>query len=219
MKKIYLLFLFLISICTFNFVSANVTTSDLSLIGKVIYVDPGHGGLDPGSIYKNIFEKDINLSICKKLQTVLEKEGAIVYLTRYDDYDLSANNVSGRKKSDLNNRAKIINESKADLYISIHLNSVESSTWSGAQTFYDDVNPNNYELANIIQEQLKKDLNTNREVKEISTMLMNRKIIIPGVLIEVGFLSNPNDRYLLQKSDYQYKVSETIKKAIIKYFN
>lgn len=219
MKKIYLLFLFLISICTFNFVSANVTTSDLSLIGKVIYIDPGHGGLDPGSIYKNIFEKDINLSICKKLQTVLEKEGAIVYLTRYDDYDLSANNVSGRKKSDLNNRAKIINESKADLYISIHLNSVESSTWSGAQTFYDDVNSNNYELASIIQEQLKNDLNTNREVKEISTMLMNRKIIIPGVLIEVGFLSNPNDRYLLQKSDYQYKVSETIKKAIIKYFN
>lgn len=219
MKKIYLLFLFLISICSFNFVSANSNLSSLSLLGKVIYLDPGHGGLDPGTVYKNIYEKDINLSICKKLQTILENEGAIVYLTRYDDYDLSSNSASSRKKSDLNNRAKIINESQSDLYISIHLNSVDSSTWSGAQTFYDDVNLDNYNIANIIQEQLKKDLNTSREVKEISTMLMNRKITIPGVLIEVGFLSNSNDRYLLQQSDYQYKVSESIKNAIIKYFN
>ena len=70
-----------------------------------------------------------------------------------------------------------------------------------------------------MQEQLKKDLKTTREVKEISTMLMNRKITIPGVLIEAGFLSNPNDRYLLQKSDYQLKIANSIKEGIIKYFN
>ena len=69
-----------------------------------------------------------------------------------------------------------------------------------------------------MQEQLKNDLKTNREVKEISTMLMNRKIIIPGILIEAGFLSNPNDRYLLQQANYQYKIVESIKKGIIKYF-
>jgi len=69
-----------------------------------------------------------------------------------------------------------------------------------------------------MQNQLKKDLKTNREVKEIKTMLMNRKIVIPGILIEAGFLSNPSDRYLLQKSDYQYKIVESIKKGIIKYF-
>ena len=167
---------------------------------------------------KDIYEKDINLEICKKLQTILESEGAIVYLTRYGDYDLSKSYTGSRKKSDLNNRAKIINESKADLYISIHLNSISSSTWSGAQVFYDDVNKNNYGLAILMQEQLKTDLKTNREVKEISTMLMNRKITIPGILIEAGFLSNPNDRYLLQKADYQYKIVESIKKGIIKYF-
>ena len=70
-----------------------------------------------------------------------------------------------------------------------------------------------------MQEQLKKDLKTTREVKEIKTMLMNRKITIPGVLIEAGFLSNPNDRYLLQKADYQYKIANSIKEGIIKYFN
>ena len=218
-NKIFLLFMFIISVFTVNFVSASVYNSDLKLLGKVIYVDPGHGGLDPGTIYKNIYEKDINLQICEKLQEVLEKEGAIVYLTRYGDYDLSKNYTGSRKKSDLNNRAKIINESKADIYISIHLNSISSSTWSGAQVFYDDVNEKNHDLAILMQEQLKKDLKTTRDVKEISTMLMNRKITIPGILIEAGFLSNPNDRYLLRKSEYQYKISESIKKGIIKYFN
>ena len=84
--------------------------------------------------------------------------------------------------------------------------------------FYDDVNEKNHDLAILMQKQLKEDLKTNRKVKEINNMLMNRKITVPGLLIEVGFLSNPNDRYKLQKSDYQYKIVESIKKGIIKYF-
>ena len=219
MKKIYSLFLLIVFICSFNFVEAGIKKSNLELLGKVIYIDPGHGGPDPGTIYKNIYEKDINLEICKKLQTILEEEGAIVYLTRYGDYDLSKSYTGSRKKSDLNNRAKIINDSRADLYISIHLNSISSSTWSGAQVFFDDVNEKNYDLALLMQEQLKTDLKTTRKVKEINTMLMNRKITIPGVLIEAGFLSNPNDRYLLRQADYQYKIVESIKRGIIKYFN
>ena len=219
MKKIYFFFIFILFICSISFVKAKMNQNDIVLLGKVIYLDAGHGGRDPETLYKNIYEKDINLSIVRKLQTVLESSGAIVYLTRYGDYDLSNTYTNSRKKSDLNNRAKIINESNADLYISIHLNSISSSTWSGAQVFYDDVNSENIKIANIMQEQLRTDLKTTREVKEISTMLMNRKILIPGVLIEVGFLSNPNDRYLLQKSDYQYKVVNSIKSAIIKYLN
>ena len=217
MKKFYLLFLFILSLCSFNYINANKSEYNLELLGKVIYLDPGHGGADPGTVYKNIYEKDINLEICLKLQKILESEGAIVYLTRYGDYDLSNNSYS-RKKSDLNNRAKIINESGADMYISIHLNSIKSSTWKGAQVFYDDINENNKKIANIFQEQLKIDLKTPRKVKEISTMLMNRKITIPGILIEVGFLSNSNDRYLLRQNDYQYKICNSIRKGVIKYF-
>ncbi len=216
MKKIYSLFLFIIFACTFSYVEAK--NSDLQLLGKVIYLDAGHGGLDPGTIYKNIYEKDINLSICEKLQKILEESGAIVYQTRYGDYDLS-NNTSSRKKSDLNNRVKIINESGADIYISIHLNSIDSSTWSGAQVFYDDVNDKNKVFADIMQKQLKQDLKTNRKVKELKNILLNRKVKIPGILIEVGFLSNPNDRYLLKQDDYQKKIAISIKNGIIKYFN
>ena len=218
MKKGYSIFLLILFICSFSFVKAKTEVYSLNLIGKVIYLDAGHGGLDPGTIYKNIYEKDINLEICKKLQDILEKEGAIVYMTRYGDYDLSKNNTSSRKKSDLNNRAKIINSSGADIYISIHLNSISSSTWRGAQVFYDDVNDKNYNIAILMQNQLKEDLKTTREVKEIKTMLMNRKITIPGVLIEAGFLSNPSDRYLLQNQEYQYKIANSIKKGIEKYF-
>ena len=216
MRKIFMLFLFIFMVYSTSYIYANQNKSELKLIGKVIYLDAGHGGFDPGTLYKNIYEKDINLSICEKLKIILENEGAIVYMTRYGDYDLNSNSTA-RKKSDLNNRARIINESNADIYISIHLNSINSSTWSGAQVFYDDVNKNNYNLATIMQEQLK-DLKTIREVKEIKNMLMNRKIIIPGVLIEAGFLSNPNDRYLLQQSNYQYKIAQSIKNGIIKYF-
>ena len=105
------------------------------------------------------------------------------------------------------------------MYISIHLNSISSSTWSGAQVFYDDVNTQNKDLAMLMQQILSEDLKTKREVKEINNMLLNKKITIPGVLIEVGFLSNPNDRYKLQQSDYQYKIAESIKRGIVKYFD
>lgn len=218
MKKTHAIFIFILLLCSFSFVSAKNNYSNLKLLGKVIYIDPGHGGPDPGTIYKDIYEKDINLSIALKLKSILEQDGAIVYLTRDGDYDLSTTNAISRKKSDLNNRAKIISNSKADIYISIHLNSIKSTTWRGAQVFYDDVNKHNKSLAILMQEQLKKDLKTNREVKEINNMLMNRKITIPGVLIEVGFLSNPGERYLLKQSDYQYKICNSIKNGIIKYF-
>ena len=212
---VFLFFLFLMIIAGIYKTKA----LNLPLLGRVIYLDPGHGGQDPGSIYQNIYEKDINLDICNILKEELEKAGAIVYMTRYGDYDLSYINTSSRKRSDLNNRAKIINESKADMYISIHLNSVNSSSWHGAQVFFDDVNIKNKKIAELFQNDFRKILNTKREVKEIKTMLLNRKIKIPGVLIEVGFLSNPNDRYLLQKKSYKNKVCSTIKNTVIKYFN
>lgn len=214
--KIYVFFVFFLTISTCSFISVNA--NEFPLINKVIYIDVGHGGADPGTVYKDIYEKDINLEICKKLQKKLESLGAIVYMTRYGDYDLSNNYAISRKRSDLNNRVKVINNSKADIYISIHLNSISSSSWSGAQVFYDDVNEENKVIAELMQKQLKKDLKTKRKVKELTNMLLNRKVNIPGILIEVGFLSNPNDRYLLQKKDYQKKVVDSITSGVLKYF-
>lgn len=215
-NKIYTLIIFIITIFTFSII--NIKAKELPLDNKIIYIDPGHGGIDPGSIYKNIYEKDINLEICLKLKNNLEKQGATVYLTRDGDYDLSTPNTSTRKKSDLNNRVRLINDSNANMYISIHLNATNSKTWKGAQVFYDDVNQENIKIAKIIQTEFKKNTNTNREISEITNMLLNRKVTIPGVLIEVGFLSNDNERYLLKQDSYQEKITNIIINGIINYY-
>lgn len=215
--KFFILFLSIISIFCINIGYAD--NNELSLLGKVIYIDPGHGGTDPGAIYKDIHESDINLSISKKLYDILIKQGAIVYMTRDGDYDLSVTNAINRKRSDLSRRANAINSSMCDLYISIHLNAEESSTWYGAQVFYDDINPENKKIAEIMQKEFTKTLNTKREYKEIDDMYLHKRVERPGILAEVGFLTNPNERYLLMQDSYQQKIALTIYNGIEKYFN
>lgn len=215
--KIYVVFLLVIFICGFSFVQATSTT--LPLLGKVIYIDPGHGGKDPGATYKDIYESNINLSISLKLGNILEKNGAIVLYTRTGDYDLAINNAINRKRSDLSRRANVINESNCDMFISIHLNSIASSTWKGAQVFYDDINSENKKIAEIFQSVLKENLKTTRKYKEMNDMYMYKRIKVPGVLVEVGFLSNPNERILLQDNTYQNKVSQSLYEGVIKYFH
>lgn len=215
--KIYVLLYFFIGILSLNIVYAK--GNNLELLGKVIYLDSGHGGVDSGAVYKNIYEKDINLSISLKLQKELEKKGAIVYQTRYGDYDLSVPNTINRKRSDLSRRSNIINESKADLFISIHLNAEESGLWRGPQVFYNKNNDNNEKIAKIIQKELNKDLKGDRKYKNDNNLYLQKRLKIPGVLIEVGFLSNNNDRYLLKQENYQKKVAISITKGIVYYFN
>ena len=197
---------------------AIVRATSLQLFGKVIYLDPGHGGPDPGAVWENIYESDINLQISLVIEKELEKNGAIVYLTRYGNYDLSANYAELRKRSDLSRRANIINRSGADIYLSIHLNSDVSTTWKGAQVFYNSINEKNEEIAKIMQEQLGKDLNSKREYKKLNDHYLYNRVNIPGILIEVGFISNANERYLLRQKDYQKKVAKSIKDGLISYF-
>lgn len=207
----------IISFLILNIIKAD--SSALPLFGKVIYIDPGHGGLDPGALYGGIKEKDINLEISKKLEDRLTKLGAIVYLTRNGDYDLSAIRTSNRKRSDLSRRVNMINNSKCDLFLSIHLNAEDTNTWRGAQVFYDDINISNKKLANILQKQFKYDLKTSRKVKKVDNLYLQRRVKVPGVLIEVGFLSNANERYLLKNNSYQIKTVNSITKGLLTYFN
>lgn len=215
--KITLLILFLIILFSVNQVNAYV--NDFPLLGKTIYLDAGHGGKDPGAIYDNVYEKDINLDIVKKLQFELEKMGAVVLLTRDDDYDLASIDAKKRKQSDLLKRANLINESKCDMYISIHLNAYSSTKWSGLQIFYDDINPNNKILAEIMNETLKSNLKTVREIKRENGYFMYHKINVPGILIESGFITNSNDRYKLKNSNYQAILARNIVLGVVNYFS
>ena len=189
----------------------------MPLTGKKIIIDPGHGAEDPGTSYGTLYEKDINLSISLYLEKILGSLGAEVLLTRNGDYDLSSPNALYRKKSDFDNRIKMINESNSDIYISIHLNYLSDSAYSGPQVFYNKENEN---LAKIIQNNLNNYTKGTRKTKKIpQDTYMYNKLQISGVLIECGFLSNSRERNLLKTNDYQNELAKYIAKGILEYFS
>lgn len=212
-KYFYIIFYFFIGVLILYTFKVEAI---MPLTGKTIVIDPGHGLEDPGTSYGNIYEKDINLNISLFLEEYLGSLGANVILTRDGDYDLSTPNANYRKKSDFDNRIKLINESNADLYLSIHLNYLNNDKYKGPQVFY---SKNNKVLANIIQKYMNNYLNGYREIKQIpSDTYMYNKLKVPGVLIECGFLSNLEERNLLKTSEYQKKVAQAISRAILEYF-
>ena len=213
--KLTIIICMLISILSISEVYALV--NNYSLLGKVIYLDPGHGGRDSGATYKDIYEKDINLIMSKKIEKHLVAKGATVYLTREKDTDLSTSSVN-KKRSDLTNRAKLINKSNANMYISIHLNYISNSKWQGLQIFYNNKNKENEVIANNLTLYLKEKSSNIREPKKENIYYMYKQIKVPGVLIELGFLSNPNDRYRLTREEYQEKLAKNIADSIEKYF-
>lgn len=212
--KIIMLLFFILGIIIFNIVKAD----EGILYGKCIYLDPGHGGLDPGATYGGVKEEDINLAIALKLKEELGNDGAVVYLTRDGDYDLS-NGAIERKRNDLYKRSRLINNSGCDMYLSLHLNANKSTSWYGAQVYYDDINSNNIKLAEIMQKQLRADLKTSRKIQEIKDGYLYRRVKIPGVLVEMGFLSNSYERSKLKTDNYQRLIAKSITKAIKTYFS
>lgn len=214
--KLYVFFSFLVLVCLVSFGQAKTVKEPL--YQKTIFLDAGHGGPDSGALYRNIYEKDINLSIVKKLEKKLKEKGATVFLTRDGDYDLSVPYTINRKRSDLSRRSNMINRSLCDLYISIHLNADTSTTYHGAQVFYDSKVKENKKIAELIQEDLKQYLYTTREAKEKNDMYLFHRLEKPGVLVEIGYITNPNDRYLLTQDNYQDKVANVLTNSVIRYF-
>ena len=213
--KTLMLVMFFLSI--FCLSKVNAIVKDYSLLGKTIYIDPGHGGVDAGAISNTFLEKDMNLLLSQKLQKELVSKGAVVFLTRDGDYDL-ANSTMNRKRNDLYNRVKLINNSKCDLYVSMHLNASPSSKWNGIQIFYSNVLEENKIVAETITNTMKENMKNIREVKKENGYYMYSKIKVPGVLVEAGFVSNPNDNYKIRQSDYQDILIKNIAMGIETYF-
>ncbi|MFS0724441.1 N-acetylmuramoyl-L-alanine amidase CwlD [Paenibacillus sp. 1P07SE] len=195
----------------------------LPLSGKVIAIDAGHGGVDGGALSKQgLIEKDLNLAIALQLRDYLQEAGALVYLTREGDYDLAQEGTRGysrRKTEDLLERVKVIKEKETDLLVSIHMNSIPQTRWSGAQTFYYANHPDNEVVAYFIQEELRRNLeNTKRLAGEVNTIYLLKALEeIPSVLVEVGFLSNPGEAQRLGDPAYQKQVAASIYQGIMRY--
>ena len=173
--------------------------------------------MDSGTTYKKIYEKDINLVLSKKLEKELTALGATVYLTRETDKDLSLSRRH-RKRSDLISRAYLINKNKPNMYISIHLNYLSNAKYKGLQIFYNNKNKENKKIAESLTKYIKEKTYNVREPKYNGTYYMYNNITEPGVLTEVGFLSNPDDRYRLTHEKYQDIIVNNITYSIEKYF-
>lgn len=210
--KTTLLIIFCLLVLSLQVISAQT----LPLQDTIIMVDPGHGGRDSGTYYGKIYEKNINLEISKALEEELTKNGAIVYMTRTRDIDLSSIYDSAKKRGDLYRRLLKIKETKSDLYISIHINWYQNTSMKGAEVLYNSINENNEKLAKSIMKEFKTDLGSTRTIKT-TDLYMYRNTTTPGVLVECGYLSNPTERTLLQQENYQKKLAKSITNGIINY--
>lgn len=192
---------------------------------KIIVLDAGHGGIDPGAMNKDktILEKDINLEITKKLRDLIEASGGIIIMTREKDvslYEEDSNKTTREKYNEnLKNRKKIIDESEGDMFVSIHLNAFEQSKYYGAQTFYPEGEEDGKELAQFVQNELKRvvDEDNDRKIKPRDDIYLLKNTKMPSILIECGFLSNEKESKLLADSSYQDKIAWAIYVGIQKY--
>lgn len=198
------------------------------LAGKTIVIDPGHGGIDGGTYHKDgTLEKHINLSVAIKLKRVLERSGAKVVMTRTKDesLDYKNNKSKSRHKRDLIARVDIINEVNPDVFLSLHVNAERNSPATrGPMVFYYRTSEESRRLAELIQARLEEVYKSaGQEVRKRKPyansslfLLCNAKT--PGVIIEMGFMTNATDRKLLQNAEFQNKIASAIELALREYF-
>lgn len=210
-KFVFLYFLFFLLI--FSYLNIKVDASEDI---NVVFIDPGHGGLDGGCTHKDLVEKDINLKIALKLKKDLEEAGYDVLMTRSGDVHLCKDKFS--KKEDLVTRIDLINNSNADLFVSIHTNSFIKEQYFGAQVFYNGTNPNNMFVASKIQNYLSTFTKTTRVHKNLENIMILRNINKVGCLIETGFISNPAEYELFQNDAYLQQLANCIMYGINDYF-
>ena len=222
MKKI----MKIVSIMMFSFLVLNISFLKVNAEenNKVIVIDPGHGGIDGGAKSENgVIEKDINLSISLKTKAALESKGYKVIMTRSEDVGLytEGKKVREKKIEDLGNRVKIKKENKCDASISIHQNMFPQKNCKGAQVWSANNEPSQ-KLGKIIQQKFKEEVDQNNK-REAKVAKKEYKILNDGyegasVIVECGFLSNPEECELLGKEDYQNKIANTLANAIDEYF-
>ncbi|SMP62607.1 N-acetylmuramoyl-L-alanine amidase family protein [Anoxynatronum buryatiense] len=192
------------------------TNRDLKYREKLIVIDAGHGGSDPGAISPNLKlnEKDVNLEVALEARRLLEAAGFRVYMTRTSDVYVG-----------LQDRAGVANQLGADLFISIHANAAARSDLKGVETLYypSEENPmdfrNNKYLAEIFQDEMVRTLGAaSHRINARDKLVVLRETKMPAIIIEMGFLTNPDEERLLGTNEYRRLAAQGIVNSTIRYF-
>lgn len=187
-----------------------------------VVLDAGHGGQDGGKVsVDGYLEKDINLAIVQYLKTYLEAADVHVVLTRTDGNGLYQESDENKKRADMNKRCSIIEMADADVVVSIHQNSYPDASVFGAQVFYYADSAQGLALAECIQERFDYVLGdkNRRSVKPNTDYYLLKNVSVPIVIVECGFLSNPEEAQLLESEAYQQNVAWTIQMGIMEYLH
>ena len=191
-----------------------------------VIIDAGHGGEDGGAIgVGGALEKDINLKIALELEQLLRASGISTRLTRSEDillYDRNSDYQGHKKEQDMAARLAIVKEYESAIFVSIHMNSFPQSKYRGLQVYYSENCSLSRELAQIIQSTATKNLqpeNTRKIKPSGDNIYLLKQITHPCVLIECGFLSNPEECALLCSENYRQRLSLSIYSAIMNYFD
>lgn len=229
-KILLMVLILLLSITVYNLKysldSKATEPTNAKSLKRTVIIDPGHGGEDPGAVGDNIQlkEKDINLIIGKRLKELLMEDGFNVIMTREEDgllYKEGTKGYTNKRRQDLLNRKKIMDESEADIVVSIHMNKFPQSQYHGAQTFFPKNSEESKRLAQCIQRFLRDmvDPENKREalVKDTEILIL-KNIKKPTVIVECGFLSNAEEEQKLSTQEYQEKLAAAIKEGIKKYY-
>ena len=191
--------------------------------GFVLVIDPGHGGVDGGaSSASGTVEKHLNLAIGLRMEEIAQLLGVETVMTRQEDVDLhdeSAETIRQKKVSDLKNRVALVNGTAGGILVSIHQNSMpQSPSVSGAQVFYGTAE-GSQALAEAVQAALNETVNGRaKEVKAAgSSVYLMEHTEVPAILVECGFLSNPDEAALLNTEAHQTRLALTILAAVLSY--
>lgn len=189
-----------------------------------VIIDAGHGLPDGGCVGANgTVEHEINLEIAKKLETILIAKDIKVIMTREDEngiWDSEDDTIRQKKLDDMHHRLEIMEDSDADLFISIHMNSYPSKNTSGLRVFYSKNHPEIKPLAEHIQKRMCEVTGASTSVIKTAdtSLFLMKDPPLPAILVECGFLSNPKEEVRLNTEEYQAKLAWALADAIEKYY-
>lgn len=222
-----LFFMILLLICAIIMIDTRVrsVSSDDMIVQegrRIVVIDAGHGGFDSGKVgIDGTLEKDVNLSIAKRLEKLLTAADIQVVMTRTEDTGLCDEHTENKKKQDMIQRLSSMNQASADCIVSIHQNSYPEESIDGAQVFYPAGSLEGNTLASLIQKELILDVDpsNHRMEKANDSYYLLKNASAPIVIVECGFLSNRAESKKLVDDTYQQKLAWAIHLGILQYLN